>query len=178
MGGSSPIDVLRRWRFRPLRRVLCVELAGDVDVEGEVWLPGPGRVRIGRGVRLVGLRAPIEQRAHEGGAIFVDDGVVLEDGVSIEATRFVHLRAGARVGAFAKIMDNHFHRTTGNRAERPEPRPVVVGAGAIIGPRAVVLPGAELGDGARLGPNTVLSSTRPAGGVFPRAAGAAREKCA
>ena len=82
---------------------------------GHVWVPGPGPIRIGRGVRLVGRRAPIELKAHEGGEIVIGDGVLIEDGTSIEATRSVRIGAHARIGPFCKIIDNHFHRTVGDR---------------------------------------------------------------
>jgi acetyltransferase-like isoleucine patch superfamily enzyme len=85
----------------------------------------------------------------------------------VEATRSVRIGARARIGAFCKIIDNHFHRAAGDRRERPEPVPVVVGADAIVGPRAVILPGAEMGEGAILGPATVLSFRLPAGTRFP-----------
>jgi acetyltransferase-like isoleucine patch superfamily enzyme len=158
---------LRLRHFEPPHVALRVELGADVHVEGRVWLPGTGRVRIGRGVRLVGLRAAIELRAHEGGEIVVDDGVLIEDGASVEATSCVRIGAGARIGAFCKIIDNHFHHTLGNRSERPPAVPVVIGADAIVGLRAVLLPGAELGDRASLGPAAVLSFRLPAGARFP-----------
>jgi acetyltransferase-like isoleucine patch superfamily enzyme len=157
----------RLMRFTPLGAAWRLELEGTVEVEGRVWLPGPGRVRIGRGVRLVGVRARIELRAHEGGEIVIEDGAVIEDGTSIEATRRVHVGARARIGQFCKVMDNHFHRTVGNRAERPEGVPIAVGEGAIMGPRSVLLPGAGLGAGATLGPPQVLSFRLPAGARFP-----------
>ncbi len=142
--------------------------AGDVHVSGRVWLPGPGRVRIGRGVRLIGLRAPIELRAHEGGEIVIEDDVVIEDGTSIEATGSVRLCARSRIGPFCKIIDNHFHHAGGDRFERPEAVPVVIGEDALVGPRAVVLPGAEIGAGATLGPAQVLSHRLWAGMDLPR----------
>jgi acetyltransferase-like isoleucine patch superfamily enzyme len=158
---------LRMVHFEPLRAAWRIELGPDVVVQGRVWLPGEGRVRVGRGVRFVGLRAAIELRAHEGGEIVVEDDVVIEDGASVEATSRLVIGARTRVGAFCKIMDNHFHRSQGDRFERPPAVPVVIGADATIGPRAVILPGAELGDGASLGPATVLSFHLPAGTVFP-----------
>lgn len=151
-----------------------LEVAGRLDVSGHVWVPGTGRIRIGRGVRFVGRRAAIELRAYEEGEIIIDDGALIEDGTSIEATRLVHIGARAWIGPFCKIIDNHFHRTVGDRSERPEPVPVVIGERAIVGPRAVILPGAGLGAGARLGPAQVLSFRLPAGMEFPRP-GIARE---
>jgi acetyltransferase-like isoleucine patch superfamily enzyme len=162
----------RLFRFRPFAAAWRVEMTGAADVRGRVWLPGMGRVRIGRGVVLIGCRAPIELRAHEGGEIVIEDGVVIEDGASIEATRSVRIGARARLGAFCKVIDNNFHRTTGDRNERPEPVPVVIGEGAIVGPRAVLLPGADLGAGAKLGAAQVLSFRLPRGAELPGPASA------
>jgi len=141
---------------------------GDLDAQGRVWLPGPGLVQIGRGVRFVGRRAAIELRAHEGGVITIGDGVLIEDGTSIEATRSVRIGAGARIGPFCKIIDNHFHRSVGDRSERPEPKEVSIGDGAVIGARAVVLPGGGMGAGAWLGPAEVLSFHLPAWTELPK----------
>jgi acetyltransferase-like isoleucine patch superfamily enzyme len=160
---------LRLRRFGPLPAALRLELGRGVRVEGRVWLPGPGRVRIGNGVRLVATRSPIELRAHEGGEIVLEDGVVIEDGTSIEATSVVRIGAGARIGPFCKIIDNHFHLPVGHRLDRPESVAVTVGPDAIVGPRAVLLPGAEMGAGSMLGATTVLSFRLPAGATFPGA---------
>ena len=157
----------RLLRFKPLGAAWRLEVGGTVLVQGNVWLPGPGRIRLGRGVRLIARRAPIELRAHAGAEIVLGDGVVIEDGASIEATRRVTIGARARIGAFSKIIDNNFHRTVGDRAQRPEPVPIAIGEDAIVGPRAVLLPGAELGDGSRLGPSQVLSFRLPAGASLP-----------
>jgi len=157
----------RLLRINPLVAAWGIH-AADLDVRGRVWIPGEGRLRIGRGVRLVGRRAAVELRAHEGGEIIIEDGVLIEDGTSVEATRSVRIGAGARIGPFCKIIDNHFHPTVGDRDERPEPVAVSIGEGAIIGPRSVILPGADVGAGAWLGPAQVLSFRLPAGAEFPR----------
>jgi acetyltransferase-like isoleucine patch superfamily enzyme len=164
---------VRLLRMTPLLAAWRVEAAGDIDVVGSVWLPGGGRIRIGRGVRLVGRRAAIELRAHPGGEIVIEDGVTIEDGTSIEATRSVRIGRFTRIGPFCKIIDNHFHRTVGDRFERPEPAAVWIGEGAVIGPRAVILPGARLGPGAWLGPALVYSSGArgTAKGARPQLAG-------
>jgi acetyltransferase-like isoleucine patch superfamily enzyme len=168
--GAGQLAARSLW-FTPLVAGWRVEIAGPVEVHGRVWLPGTGRIRIGRGVVLIGRRAPVELRAHEGGEIVIEDGVVIDDGASIEATRSVRICARARLGAFCKVMDNNFHRTT-NLHERPASVPITIGREAIVGPRAVLLPGADLGDGARLGPLQVLSFRLPAGAQFPGPGGA------
>ena len=132
-----------------------VKLEGDVFVKGKNWTPGPGRLYIGRGVRLIGEPAPIELRAHEEGGIWIEDGVLIEGGTSIEATRSVRVGARSRIGPFCKILDNHFH-AVGDRRQPPESVPIVIGEDSLLG-RAILLPGAEMGAGARVGPAGVLS---------------------
>ncbi len=162
------------WRLRPFGAAWRVEMETDVLVQGIVWVPGCGRVILGRRVRLLGRRAPIELRAHPGARICIEDDVVIEAGASIEATHSIHIGAGAHIGAFCKVIDNNFHRTTGDRTERPEPVPVLIGEGAVVGPRAVLLPGTALGARARVAPGSVVSFRVPAGGElggeahFPR----------
>jgi acetyltransferase-like isoleucine patch superfamily enzyme len=153
---------LSRLRLRPLSAILHVELGPDVEIEGRVWIPGAGKIHFGRGVRLRGGRAPIELRAHEGAEIWLEDGVVVEAGASIEATKFVQIGARASVGAFAKIIDNHYHRAVGDRKERPEGVAIRIGNDAVIGPRAILLPGARLAPGAIVGAGQVLSNRQEA----------------
>ena len=153
----------RLLKIKPLAGAWRVDVDGELDVDGRLWLPGVGRVRVGRGVRFVGRRAPVELRAHEGGEIVIEDGAVIEDGTSIEATRSVRIGARARIGPFCKIIDNHFHNAVGDRFVRPDSEPVVIGADAVLGPRAVVLPGGEMGAGATLGAGCVLSFRLAAG---------------
>jgi maltose O-acetyltransferase len=150
-----------------LRAAFRLQVGCDVHVEGRVLLSGPGLVRIGDGVQLLGRRSAVELHAHEGAEVLIEDGALLEEGCSVEATRSVRIGARARIGSFSKVLDNHFHRAAGDRRERPAALPVVVGADAIVGPRAVLLPGAEMGEAATLGPATVLSFRLPAGAVFP-----------
>lgn len=145
------------WRVRPFTAARRVELGENVDIEGRVWIPGKGRVQIGRGVRLRGRRAPIELRAHEGAEIRLGDGVVIESGASIEATELVEIGARASIGAFSKIIDNNYHQTVGNRDERPPPVAIHVGEDAAIGPRAILLPGARVGARAVVAAGQVLS---------------------
>jgi acetyltransferase-like isoleucine patch superfamily enzyme len=153
---------LARLRIRPLTAALRVELAPDVEIEGPVWIPGTGRIYVGRGVRLRARRAPIELRAHEGAEIRIHDGVVIEAGASIEATERVEVGARVSIGAFAKIIDNHYHRAVGDKKERPVGVPIWVGDDALIGPRAILLPGARLAARAVVRAGEVLSNRQEA----------------
>ena len=146
-----------RLRIRPLSAALRTEMAPEVIIEGRVWIPGEGRVRLGHGVRLRARRAPIELRAHAGAEISLGDAVTVEAGASIEATRRIDIGARASIGSFAKILDNHYHRTVGDRQERPPGVPNSIGEDARVGPRAILLPGARLAAGTVVGAGEVLS---------------------
>jgi acetyltransferase-like isoleucine patch superfamily enzyme len=113
-------------------------------------------VRIGARARLDGGTVPIELHAAPGAEIVIGDDVVIEGGVSIEAQRSVTVGDGCHLGAFAKIMDNHFHPLRGDRHQRPVSDPVVIEAGASLGRRAIVLPGARVRAGAAVRPATVV----------------------
>ncbi len=150
-----------RWRPR-------VRLGRGGSVAGAVWVHGGGRVRIGDRVRLDGRTAPIELHAGPGAEIVIGDDVVVEGGASIEAQRSVMIGDRCRIGAYAKIMDNHFHPLRGDRHLKPPSDPVVVDAGAELGRRVIVLPGARVRGGASVPPATVVrapprSARAPAG---------------
>jgi acetyltransferase-like isoleucine patch superfamily enzyme len=157
-GLAGLVAVLRR---RQLRR--CERLGHGIRVRGHVWLYGGGRVRLGDRVVLDATRGPIELHADPGALLVLGDDVRLEGGVSIEAVESVVVERGATVGAWTKILDNHFHPLDGNRDIRPTSGPVWIGPGARIGERCVVLPGTRLEAGVRLGPGVVIGRRVPAG---------------
>ncbi len=157
-----PTRLGRFFAFRPLGSAVRIDVADDAEVEGKVWVTGPGQVHIGSGARLLARRAPIELCAHRGARIWIGEGVVIEAGASIEATVSVHVGRGARIEAFSKIVDNHFHATTGDRSRRPAGVPIVIDDEANVGLRAVLLPGASLGKRARVSPRRVVSFHVPA----------------
>jgi acetyltransferase-like isoleucine patch superfamily enzyme len=127
-------------------------------VLGRVWIRGKGNVRLGDGVILDGRYQAIELHALEKEAeIVLGDGVFVDGGVSIEAVVSVRIGARTRIGAFAKIIDNHFHPLLGNRHTRPPSVPVIIGEDADIGPRAILLAGAQVGNGGAVGPAAVIT---------------------
>jgi acetyltransferase-like isoleucine patch superfamily enzyme len=150
-------------RIRPWGSARRLEGRPDCEVRGVVWLRGSGSIRIGRGVRFLADRAPIELFAHRGASLQVDDDVVIEGGVSIEATLSIHVGPRVSIGSFCKLMDNDFHATTGDRTARTQGLPVIVGEDVVLGPRAILLRGAEVGPRAKLPPGAVVSFRVPAG---------------
>ena len=151
----SIVDRLKLWR--------CQHVGRDVRVLGRVWIHGDGEVHVGDGVVLDASAAPIELRTAKGGRLVIGDFARLEGGCSLEAEGRLELGPHVRVMAFAKIIDNHFHRVTGNRHERPPPGTVVLEEGVVVEPYAIVLPGAHIGKGARLLSRTVVTKRVPPG---------------
>lgn len=152
------------WRLQLRRRA---RLGRDVEVRGRIWIHGEGTVRIGDRVRLDAATAPVELHTLRGGEILIGDGVVIRGGTSIEAERSVSIGEGCVVGAFAKIIDTHFHPLTGDRSVRPPPSPVVIEAGAALGPRVIVLPGARVRAGQRVSAGAVVRGLPPAAARRP-----------
>lgn len=118
---------------------------------------------MGDRVVLDGSRAPIELHAEPGAQIVIGDDVRIEGGVSIEAVDSIVLEGATVVGAWTKILDNHFHPVTGDRTALPESMRVLIGRNVRIGERCVVLPGAKLESGVRLGHGVVIGRRVPAG---------------
>jgi len=128
---------------------------------GRVWIHGEGKVHVGDGATIDGRAAPVELHALLGGEIRVEAGAFVGPGTSIESLERVHLAEGARIGAFCKLMDSDFHPVTGDRFGAVDSVPILVGAGADVGPRSVLLPGS------RIAPGQVI----PSGAVFSRRPG-------
>jgi acetyltransferase-like isoleucine patch superfamily enzyme len=149
---------VRRMRLRAAARV-----GKRPVVLGPVSVRGKGRIAIGDGVRFEAVQAPIELHAGAGAEIVIESGAIIEAGCSIEAMGSVRIGEGARLGAFSKILDNHFHSLEGDRANRPASSPVVIEALAVLGPRSLVLPGAHVGRAAHVGAGSVVSRRLRAG---------------
>lgn len=135
--------------------------AVDLVVKGHVWVHGDGEVVIGHDVVLDATVAPIEIRTAKGGRLVLGDHVRVEGGVSFEAEGSTHIGRNVTVKAFAKIIDNHFHKLTGNRHERPPPGEVVIEEGVIVEPSAILLPGAHIGAGSVIAARAVVSKRVP-----------------
>jgi acetyltransferase-like isoleucine patch superfamily enzyme len=129
---------------------------------GRLWIHGGGTVQCGEGVVLDARRAPIELHVGRGAVLMLGRNVRIEGGTSIEAMERVELEEGAVIGAWSKILDNHFHPVEGDRDHRPTSAPVRIGAGVVVGERCIVLPGTRIEDGARLGPGVVIGRRVPA----------------
>jgi len=107
-------------------------------------------------------RAPIELHAEAGAEIVIGDDVRIEGGASLEAVKSIIVGRGARLRAWCKVIDNHFHIPS-DRTARPPSAPVVIGEEADVGERAIVLPGAQLGPGVWLDAGVVIARRVPAG---------------
>lgn len=148
---------------RYLRR--CESIGRDVKVTGPVLVRGRGSVIIGDNVVLDAAAGPIELLATDGGRLEVSADTYVGPGASIEAAESVCIGPGAVIGPFAKILDNNWHSSFGDHAERPQCAPVAVGAGARVGARATLLPGSSLGPGSILDDDSVLSGRVPGGAI-------------
>jgi maltose O-acetyltransferase len=137
----------------------CASVGRSTIVCGSVWVRGKGKVHIGDGVVLDARAAPIELYAHKGAEIHLGPGVEIEGGASLEALARITIGAGAKLGGYSKIMDNHFHSLLKEErhGQRPGSRPVSVGERAKVGARAILLPGAWVGSGAVVPPGAVVS---------------------
>lgn len=155
---------LETWSARyKLRNAAYVGL--QPCVQGNVWIHGKGEVQIGDRVVLDGSFAPIELHTWAGAVIIIGDDCYVGSGTSIEATSSIRLGARVRVGAFCRVMDNHFHAITGDRRALPSPRPVVVKSDVEIGARSILLAGAWVARGATIGAGSVIARRLPARGA-------------
>jgi acetyltransferase-like isoleucine patch superfamily enzyme len=163
---------------KPVRRVLtdlgarvklrrCAFVGPATTVLGRVWVHGKGRVHVAQGVVLDARAAPIELCAHPGAEIRIGPGVRIEGGASVEAVSRIVIGAGARLGSFCKLLDNHFHVLGRERHRRPPSRPVAVGEGAEIGARAILLPGAWVGSQTVVPSGAVVSRRLGPAGAAP-----------
>jgi len=140
-----------------------VDAGVGARVRGHVWVHGGGIVRLGDRVVLDARRAPIELRASRGAELIIGEDTIVEGGASIEALRSVQIGPRCFIGAWSKVLDNHFHPLRGDRRDRIDSDPVEIGSDVLIGERCVVLPGTRLENSVRLGHGVVIGRNVPTG---------------
>ena len=102
-----------------------------------------------------------------GARLFLANGVGVS-GAVICAGLSVEVGEGTQIGSGAMIIDNDFHRYSGQgwRTEmRIGARPVKIGREVFIGARAVILKGVQIGDRAVIGAGAVVSKDVAAGHI-------------
>ncbi len=138
--------------------------ARSARILGSVRIRGRGSVRVGERVVLDGRFAPIELHAITPEAIItLDDDVRIGPGTSIEAIASVSIGARARLDRFCKVMDTHFHQTSGDRQQRAEAHPVTIEEDTDVGPSAILTAGAHLERGVRVCPASMVTRRVRAG---------------
>jgi acetyltransferase-like isoleucine patch superfamily enzyme/GT2 family glycosyltransferase len=132
-------------------------------VLGTVWVHGEGEIHVGDRVVFDAEDAPIELHAMAGATLRIGDDCILAGGASLDASSSITLGARCNVGAFCKVMDNHFHALHGDRLTRPAGTPVVIEDDVRLGERSIILPGARIGRGSTIGDRVVVRRpVRPA----------------
>jgi acetyltransferase-like isoleucine patch superfamily enzyme/acyl carrier protein len=144
-------------------------LAGCARVGEDPWMDAPptlilrgGRIEIGARLHLRSRPVPSHLAVGPAGAIVIGDDVGIAHGAAIASFERVEIGSGTRVGPFFVVMDTNFH-VVGDKSERHETSPVVIGRDVRIGSRVTVLRGARIGDGATIQAGTVVSGVVDAG---------------
>ncbi|MBA2347968.1 MAG: hypothetical protein H0V81_06705 [Solirubrobacterales bacterium] len=130
-----------------------------------LWVEDGGRVVLGPSARIA---KGCELHAGPGATITVDG--TLDEDCRLSAHASITVEAGARLGTGCAIVD--WGPVYGD-PERPvreqgtEAAPVVIAAGALLGPRAAVLRGVTVGADALVLAHAVCARDVPAGTEFP-----------
>lgn len=123
-------------------------------------------MRLGARVHLDASTAPIELHVAPNAEIVIGDDVYVGGGTSIEAEHSVRIGARCHIGAFAKILDTHYHKLEGNRHERAAIESVVVEDDVELGPKSILLPRAHVGRGSTLRAGTVVTRRFPPASIL------------
>ncbi len=120
-----------------------------------------GFMRIGNDVRISSHVVPVELAAGEGAELIIGNGVHINYGVSIGASRSVQIGNRVRLGPYCRIVDTDFHNVY-NRAAPGTTKPVVIEDDAWVGMNAVILQGVHIGKAAVIGTGAVVTKDVPA----------------
>ena len=126
---------------------------------------GDGRIVLGPEARL---GRDCELRAGPGALITVDGS--LDEECRLSAQSSITIEAEARLGTGCAIADwdpVHADSERPLREQGTRSAPVLIAAGALLGPRSAVLAGVTVGAGAYVLAHAVCTHDVPAGGQFP-----------
>lgn len=123
-------------------------------------LHGKGTVKIGKRFIVRGKIARCELGAGPGAVLDIGDGVFLNQGVTITATKSITIGKDTQIGDFAAVYDSNYHRM--DPAHPVKVAPVVIGANVWLGRNAIVLPGAKIGDHTVVSAGSVVVGKLPA----------------
>ncbi|HTB67242.1 MAG TPA: acyltransferase [Steroidobacteraceae bacterium] len=148
----------RRW----LRKCAAVGEGLRLDGRPTVEYYG-GRIRIGSRLHLASRPVASHLAVGPGALLDIGNDVSIGCGAAIAAFQHVQIGDGTRVGPFVIIMDTSFHGSPGDQSLQHNCRPVMIGAGCLIGTRVTITRGATIGDGAEILAGSVVSSAIPPG---------------
>ena len=131
-----------------------------VRLRGQPQIDDLGPLRVGDDVQIDSLPVRVHLSVGVRGELVIADGARIGHGVGITAIRSVHIGEGAVVGPFSMIHDTDFH-DAGNHEASGSEAPIVIGAGAVLGPRVTVLRGSRIGQCARVEGGSVVSGVVP-----------------
>jgi len=164
---TNPVVRIGQAVLSAIRLRRCASVGRRVRTAGRIWVHGEGRVIISDDVTLDGSAAPIELFPWAGAELVIGPGTVIGGGTSIECTRSIRIGAHVRIGSFSRVIDSHLHTLIGTRHVRPEPRPVVIGDHAVLGPRCIVMAGADIATGMTYGAASIIRQERRRSARFP-----------
>ncbi len=148
----------RRWlrKCDPVGEGL--RLAGKPTIENY-----GGQLRIGSRIRLASRPVASHLVVGRGAMLDIGNDVSIGCGAAIASFQHIHIGDGTQVGPFVIIMDTSFHGAPGDQSIQHDCRPVMIGAGCMIGTRVTITRGATIGDGAEILAGSVVSSAIPPG---------------
>jgi acetyltransferase-like isoleucine patch superfamily enzyme len=138
-------------------RGICTKL-----VRCDGWLPviyAGGRISIAGGLSVRGRASRAEFGAHRGGLLALGEGVYINQGASIVASKEIRIGDRTRIGDYAAIHDSDYHAVDPAHPKRIAS--VHIGSDVWIGRGAIIMPGVSVGSGAVIAAGAVVTHDVP-----------------
>jgi carbonic anhydrase/acetyltransferase-like protein (isoleucine patch superfamily) len=119
-----------------------------------------GYLSIGDDTRISSHVVVVELCTAQGAELRIGNGVHINYGVSLGATKSIRIGDRVRLGPYTRVVDSDFHDVY-DRAQPAVPKPVVIDDDAWLGMHVIVLPGVHIGKGAVVGSGSVVTKDVP-----------------
>ncbi len=119
-----------------------------------------GYLSIGDDTRISSHVVVVELCTAAGAELRIGNGVHINYGVSLGATKSIRVGDRVRLGPYTRVVDSDFHDVY-DRAQPAVPKPVVIDDDAWLGMHVTVLPGVRIGKAAVVGSGSVVTKDVP-----------------
>lgn len=159
IGRAAAGTALAPWMLRA-----CDSVGPRARTLGRTIVDNRGRITIGSDFGALSQFCPVELASGPEGVLAIGDGVIINYGTTITATKEIRLGDRVSIGPYCILCDSDAPAPLDAPGSEPG-KPIVLEEGVWLAGRVTVLPGAHIGAGATVSAGSIVRGYIPPGTV-------------